>query len=202
MFFSHSVKATIIRVYPLVATLHKGSDEDRRKATRITIEQIVYEHPGQGWGWKSASPSSPPSKDAIALKVGDRLYSWDHIDGATRELKLGGKADDITGHHFIVVEGKDHLGTPQPPPDNPPQPSPDHEKQIAELQEQLKLQKQVINDLVTTVDSYRKRIELLEKQPLPRYRVVPDPESEGKPISTSKTWGHGHNIRVKVEPIE
>jgi hypothetical protein len=113
-----AVQQTIRAMWPKVAHLHAGSDNDRRTGTRLIIEQIVFSHPGQGYGWKASSPNNPPSKDAMARQVDGRLYYVDLIDGTTRQLAdLNGEMEDITGQHFIDVAGVNHLGAapvPQP----------------------------------------------------------------------------------------
>jgi hypothetical protein len=113
-----AVQQTIRAMWPKVEHLHAGSDNDRRTGTRIIIEQIVFSHPGQGYGWKASSPNNPPSKDAMARQVGGKLYYVDLIDGTTRQLaNLDGEMEDITGQYFIDVAGVNHLGAaPVPVP--------------------------------------------------------------------------------------
>jgi hypothetical protein len=113
-----AVQQTIRAMWPKVEHLHAGSDNDRRTGTRLIIEQIVFSHPGQGYGWKASSPNNPPSKDAMARQVDGRLYYVDLIDGTTRQLaNLDGEMEDITGQHFIDVAGVNHLGAaPVPVP--------------------------------------------------------------------------------------
>jgi hypothetical protein len=115
-----AVQQTIRAMWPKVAHLHAGSDADRRTGTRIIIEQIVFSHPGQGYGWKASSPNNPPSKDAMARQVDGRLYYVDLIDGTTRQLAdLNGEMEDITGQHFIDVAGVNHLGAAPVPVQQP-----------------------------------------------------------------------------------
>jgi hypothetical protein len=113
-----AVQQTIRAMWPKVEHLHAGSDADRRTGTRLIIEQIVFSHPGQGYGWKASSPNNPPSKDAMARQVGGKLYYVDLIDGTTRQLaNLDGEMEDITGQYFIDVAGVNHLGAaPVPVP--------------------------------------------------------------------------------------
>jgi hypothetical protein len=113
-----AVQQTIRAMWPKVEHLHAGSDNDRRTGTRLIIEQIVFSHPGQGYGWKASSANNPPSKDAMARQVDGKLYYVDLIDGTTRQLaNLDGEMEDITGQHFIDVAGVNHLGTaPVPVP--------------------------------------------------------------------------------------
>jgi hypothetical protein len=113
-----AVQQTIRAMWPKVEHLHAGSDNDRRTGTRLIIEQIVFSHPGQGYGWKASSPNNPPSKDAMARQVDGKLYYVDLVDGTTRQLaNLDGEMKDITGQHFIDVAGVNHLGTaPVPVP--------------------------------------------------------------------------------------
>lgn len=114
---SAGVKATINAIWPQVAQLHRGNDDERREGTKRIIEQIVFSHPGEGYGWKSSSPTNPPSKDAIARRVDGRLYYIDIVNGGSRELAdLNGPMGDITGQHFIPLVGVNHLGGVPPPP--------------------------------------------------------------------------------------
>jgi hypothetical protein len=89
--------------------LAHGDDDQRRALTKLIIEQIVYELPAQGWGWKDAGGGRPPSKDAIAHQVGDRLYACDWQSGTTREPNRPITCEDISGQHFIPIAGVNHF---------------------------------------------------------------------------------------------
>lgn len=99
--------------------LASGSDDDRRALTRKMAEQLATLDPR--WGTKSADPGRPPSKDAVAYPVGDRLFAWDTINGSTRQVSVtaGQEGEDITGQTFIPVTPTNHLGT-APVPQTPP----------------------------------------------------------------------------------
>lgn len=101
--------------------LAMGGDDQRRELTRMIIEQIVYEFPADGWGWKSADPTRPPSKDALAWKRPE-LHACDWQDGTTRKPLQPIRCHAVPEQHFIAVAGVNHLGS-SPPPDNPQPPS-------------------------------------------------------------------------------
>lgn len=105
-------------LYGLNLSLARGSDDDRRVLTRKIAEQFVFEF-GPDYGCKSSTPTNPQSKDAIAKRENNRLYSWDWQNGTTREpqVKVGSVAEDITGQFFIAVTGINHLAD-EPPVDN------------------------------------------------------------------------------------
>lgn len=120
-----SVQKVLIAMYEKFGQMNHGSDDDRRKWTRMTCEQLVYTFGvGSGWGHKASGPNNPPSKDAIARKTTDGFFGWDVINGATRELIPGGQFHDLTGQHFIPVPPVDHLAgaTPVPNPEPPADP--------------------------------------------------------------------------------
>lgn len=90
--------------------LRKGDDDQRRAFTMKAAQQIRYEL-GDRYGTKRADMNRPPSKDAIAFRPTDTtLVSWDVIDGTTREVSTGSKAEEIDGQVFIVVDPVNHLG--------------------------------------------------------------------------------------------
>lgn len=96
--------------------LAHGDDDARRQQTRMIIEQLAYEHPGEGWVWKSADPGRPPSKDALARMFGARLCIWDWQNGSTRRraVDVGTPAKDATGQNPIVLVGVNHRGGLEP----------------------------------------------------------------------------------------
>jgi hypothetical protein len=105
--------------------LAMGTDDQRRALTRVFIEQLVFEGPGDGWTWKSADPGRPPSKDSIARVVSGRLCNWDWQNGGTRarSVQPGQPGEDITGQNAIPVPGVNHLSD-LPGPSIPPGPVP------------------------------------------------------------------------------
>jgi hypothetical protein len=105
-------------VFSLVQALHarnlalaNGDDSARRALQKKIVETVVARHPSQGWGWKKASDTRPPSKDAIANNklMPAHLISWDCFNGTTRE-PVQGESELIDGQVFIEVTGIDHLG--------------------------------------------------------------------------------------------
>jgi hypothetical protein len=105
-------------------------EQSVREWTNAAVEQVVFEHPGQGWGSKRADGGRPQSKDAIANNQmqGGRLLCWDLVSGAGtgNGSFVGQNSDeaDITGQVFIAVIGVDHLGGGQPPRPDPQTPVP------------------------------------------------------------------------------
>lgn len=102
------------------------TDEKRRRLARMIAEQARFEC-GPSWGHKSADPTRPPSKDAIAqIQPNSKLFAWDLFDGTTRKPAFHDSID-ITDQHFIVVPPVDHLGVsvqPEPNPAPPTEPPP------------------------------------------------------------------------------
>lgn len=127
------------QLYERNLDLATGSDDQRRALTRKIIEQIICEFPDGGFNGKSASPTRPFSKDSIAKKMGDRLYSWDWQDGTTRRPNTypNKSADhDITGQHYWqpALTCVNHLGTSTPDPTSTPTPVPESDTDaISEL---------------------------------------------------------------------
>jgi hypothetical protein len=107
--------------------LADGHEDQRRALQKMIVETVVARHPHEGWGWKSAGPGRPPSKDAIANNrlMPGHLLAWDCFDGTTRQ-PVQREAEVIDGQLFIEVTGVDHLAdhpTPTPEP-SPPIPAP------------------------------------------------------------------------------
>ena len=105
-------------VFSLVKALHaknlalaQGDEDARRALQKKIVETVVARHPNQGWGWKKASETRPPSKDAIANNklMTHHLLAWDCFNGTTRE-PVQGESEEIDGQVFIEVTGVDHLG--------------------------------------------------------------------------------------------
>lgn len=122
-------------LYGLHLDMARGTDDQRRELTKMMAQQFAFEY-GREYGIKSADPTRPPSKDAIAIQFLGRLYSWDWQNGTTREpqVRVGQEAEDITGQNFIPVEPFNYLGDngdTNNPPDNPPE---DDEQLAALLQ--------------------------------------------------------------------
>ena len=109
--------------------LAKGNDADRRTLTRKIIEQIICEFPNGGYTWKSASPSRPPSKDAIGIVQDGQLYGWDWQNGSTRQRQVnaGKVAEEWPGQNPISLGCVNHLNAsvPSQPVPVPPAPAPD-----------------------------------------------------------------------------
>ncbi len=141
--FPERAYTVLVLLYERHPDLARGDDQARRDLTEMIIQQINCEFPNQGWVWKSADPTRPPSKDAIAKHDGGRLWAWDWQDGTTRQPVIypGKPADyDITGQNPIPRTCVDHLGNgeiPEPPPLPPADPSA-HEEELAELRAEFR----------------------------------------------------------------
>jgi hypothetical protein len=120
MRYPSRVQDIINELYERNKSLSKGNDDERRALTKLIIEQTIFEFPNDGYGWKSAEPTRPPSKDSMARHVivnGElRLISWDLFDGTTRAPNQQPESIDITGQNFIEVIGTNHLKSGQEEP--------------------------------------------------------------------------------------
>lgn len=189
------VQSIVEALYLRHTALAHGHDEQRRHLTQLIVEQTVFSFPGQGWGWKSADPNRPPSKDAIAKKDGARLLAFDLFDGGTRKPIQRPDAIDITGQHFIPIIGVNHLGGVKPDPvePDPVKPPPDPVDLSPFLARLTAVENALRRDnaiLLRAVES----IEALKAKPdpvAPSYRVVG---------STSRNLGHSHSLNVRLEP--
>jgi hypothetical protein len=116
----HQIVAAVARKF---IDLHRGTDDDRREATKRGVQTIRAKLVGQGvldgarWVHKTQhSNLAAPSKDAIAfvpegpIEHGRRagMFMFDTINGTTREANPPGPGE--FGEQFIlVVEPKDWL---------------------------------------------------------------------------------------------
>jgi len=122
----------LVARFPELAT---GDDDARRTLTKSIIEQMVCDFPTDGYTWKSADPTRPPSKDAIGRQLGGRLFIWDWQNGATRQraVQAGQPGHDVTGQHPIQVGCVQHTGPVVPPGTPPPAPPTEPSDDLAEL---------------------------------------------------------------------
>lgn len=193
------VQATITAVFPLVKDLHAGSDEHRRLGQRKIIEQVVFSHPGQGYGWKASSATNPPSKDAIAQLIGERLYIIDLVDGSTRLLAdLSGPLKDVTGQHFIAIAGVDYLGTPASPPGAPTEPPkpPGAPKVCPDVEKLSKELADAFSGILVAMAGLLKRTEALELGLLD-VQTAPMPPLVVRGTTGSR-YGHSHTLDLEV----
>lgn len=152
------VQAIVEALYLRHTDLAQGTDEQRRQLTRKIVEQTVFSFPGQGWGWKSADPNRPPSKDAMAKQDGRRLLAFDLFDGGTRKPIPRPDAIDITGQHFIPVAGINHLGAVTPPPVQPPSAPPvDVGPELKALKAEIEALRSVLVELVEDYEAVKSR---------------------------------------------
>jgi hypothetical protein len=110
MLLPHHIFDVIRAVHAANPSLSSGDDEARRGLQRKIVETVVARFPDEGWGWKKASDTRPPSKDAIANNrlMPNHLLAWDCFDGATRQPAQR-ESEIIDGQVFIVLSGFDHL---------------------------------------------------------------------------------------------
>lgn len=104
-----------------------SNEASRREWTRKLAETFRARF-GPEWGHKSTTPSSPPSKDAIARKDGASLTAYDtQLSDGT--IMLNPDPIDITGQTFLPVTSYDWTGggpvEPEPEPQPEPEPAPD-----------------------------------------------------------------------------
>lgn len=113
-------------------------DDDKKRAwTKLTAEQFCFLY-GIHWGTKKSGPYNPQSTDVIAYDDNGRLIGWDIINGNSGLLQFN-ESEDMTGQIFIPVTGTNHLGEPNPGPEQPPPPDNSDEVliQLAQLRDQL-----------------------------------------------------------------
>ena len=117
----HQIVAAVARKF---IDLHRGTDDDRREATKRAVQTIRARLAGQGvldgarWVHKTQhSNLAAPSKDAVAfvpegpIEHGRRagMFMFDTINGTTREPNPPGPGE--FGEQFIlVVDPRDWLG--------------------------------------------------------------------------------------------
>jgi len=150
-------------------TLANGNDDQRRVLTRTFIEQLVFEFPNDGWTWKSADPTRPPSKDSIAKVVGNKLCNWDWQNGSTRQrsVQVGDIGADITGQNPIKVTGINHLNDTPTNPGNPTNPA-EYAELIAKLNYLIEHQELIFTNSKDiwqmNVDAINGRFDILEEK--------------------------------------
>jgi hypothetical protein len=126
-----------------------ATEDGARGWTQTTIEQLAFSFPGGGWCWKSSTPTSPPSKDAIARRIEGRFECWDVLNaaGVTGPRVLAAYPPiyhDIAGQHPIPVTPHNHLDGEDP--EEPENPS-DLQEQVDRLERESLLQQARITNL-------------------------------------------------------
>jgi hypothetical protein len=139
-----------------------ANEDGARGWTEITIEQLAFSFPSGGWCWKSSTPTSPPSKDAIARIIDGRFECWDVLQaaGVTGPRVLAAYPPiyhDIAGQHPIPVTPENHLDEDPPPPsDDDLEDRVEHlEEQAQRLERESKLQQArilVLEDRVSALE--------------------------------------------------
>jgi hypothetical protein len=134
---------------------YPADDEGRRALTKSIIEQLVCEFPNDGYTWKSSTRTHPPSKDAIGILQGGRLYIWDWQNGTSlrRQVVAGQEADDITGQWPIPLSCVNHLGAPGGGPVGGGGQPPDvNEEELTELHAEFHAFRQEVRERWTLED--------------------------------------------------
>lgn len=92
------------------SALAHGSDDQRRSLVLMIAQQMAHDVDPR-WGTKSASPTRPQSKDALAFSDGATLFGWDCFNGDTRERQVvaGAEGEVLTDQNFIRVDPRDRL---------------------------------------------------------------------------------------------
>lgn len=144
--------------------LAEGSDDQRRSLTKMIIEQHICEFPLDTYLWKSADPTRPPSKDAIARLFAGKLWSWDWQNGQTRkpQVKVGQTAHDISEQHPIPLSCVDHLGGQEPPGGGNPIP-PD----LAPVWSAITSLRADVAALQAVLNALADRVAVVESRPIP-----------------------------------
>lgn len=121
---------------------------------RALAQQLKFSFPGEEWGTKSTSSTSPVSNNVLALKVGQKMYGFKVVPSPTGTPSQL----DISTQFFRPVEAQNYLKeTPvDPPPVNPPNPPVDPPKPpVQELTD-------VLSALKVLVEENQKQTKLLE----------------------------------------
>lgn len=171
----------INQLYNLNIPLARGTDEQRRKLTRMIAEQLAFEF-GPDWGTKASSPSNPQSKDSISFRLNSQSFdNWDWQNGDTREpqVRVGQPGQTITGQFFIQVNPTNHIGTiPNPPPIPDPPPSDDVMRVLAEIKANQTLilnalltQGQVLSRVNVQTNDTRSIVQAILDKPVPEPEV-------------------------------
>lgn len=109
-------------LYSANKTLAEGTDDERRKLTKMINEQICFEF-GPRWGMKARENGNinNASKDSIAfLEDNGTISVWDWQNGTTRKPQIheGDEPDypnlPTTEAKFIPVDPVDHLRNSPP----------------------------------------------------------------------------------------
>lgn len=163
--------AIVQALYGQRQDLARGTDDQRRQLTRMICEQLRWEL-GPAWGHKSADPTRPPSKDAIAYRSpAGLLWGWDWQSGSSREPMVveGQEAESILGQHFLDVSpGQNHLSAPA----QPPAPACAAERaRIAELEADIYALHTGLGQMGQERDEARAELEALKARPAPTCRA-------------------------------
>lgn len=121
-----AIRSRYVAAFPIPTGAPGEQHEENVRQWSIRFaEQVAFEQ-GPQWGMKRADPNRPISKDTIALNDG-RLLIWDLLLGTgtgNPRLLDDPDSEELVGQVFVVVQPKNHLGTPQQPPPVPPTPPP------------------------------------------------------------------------------
>lgn len=215
-----SIIHKFVEKFPLPQTPGGGEEHENkcRAWMKMLAEQIVFSTSDPTWGLKKSGEHNPQSKDALA-RMDPTLICWDLMAGAgTGFPRLADDPEfhDIPTQIFIPVSAVNHLGVtpvpgPTPTPDPTPvpeQPSCDCKNRVAKLEVEVSLLNEKMKEAVASLNSFLDELDTmglrvqeavaLANKPL---KLVPTSAEDraGITIGTSKTFGHAHAIRVKLE---
>jgi hypothetical protein len=193
-------KAIVVTLYNQNVDLARGDDEQRRRLARKIAEQCRFEL-GPTWGHKSADPTRPPSKDAIAQQQPDgRLIGWDLFNGSTREPFPEPESMDLTGQHFIDVSpGVNHLGPVPPPPPPNDGTTAALRAELAALRGELDNLKNVVHQLTLDRDRTNTAVAKAAGDVATLSTTVAELRTRPFPpitVSTNRVLGHSHEITI------
>lgn len=194
-------------------SLHQGTDDQRREATKRGVSTIRARHGIDGLPWVCKTQHSngwpSQSKDAIAfVEEGEavtgrlaRMEMFDMVNGTTRETN----PYPIHSHnheetppndedYILVPQAFDWLGVNPGPPVDPPvppePPSDDLLARVAALEAwQVTAQAQIES---------AHRLALLAN--VRQFRAVGDPN--GDAVDTNSRFAHSHQVRFRIEEIK
>jgi len=109
------VAEVVTLLYTANVPLAQGTDDDRRRLTRLMAEQLRFEF--GGWSTKASSPNNPPSKDSLAYTVPGGFCNIDWQDGGSRKpFNPFPQHGEFIGDQFLIpTAAVNHLGTVAPP---------------------------------------------------------------------------------------
>jgi hypothetical protein len=195
------------KMAPWLPSAEQWSDTTRRVWCRKVAEQVTFNF-GPRWGGKSASPTRPFSKDAIAYQADNgRLWGFDLVNGTTHKVNDPCVGIDITGQFFIPVVGVNHLGAapPAPPAPEPPPvvvPATENAAILANILSALDEQGKRVAALEQRLASAVSRLTLIEGEEAHRRITELEQARYRVEARSTTTWGHQHYLRADVVKVK